>query len=99
MRRTCWTCDHFGKCNPIVRSCKDWQPFGGTAVVFNIQGFAASWEKAHRRWWQRPFYKGLVAQRVHALDRYLAGRNEADVVTESYKAMVKASEEALHGQA
>lgn len=98
MRRICWTCEHFGKCNIDVRVCKDWGAYGGRSFTFDIQSFSAAWERRHRRWYERKYYKGLVDQRMHALDLYLNGRNEADVVDNALQTMKDKAEEPLYAE-
>ena len=54
MKKTCWTCNFFGKCTEERKVCVDWTEWDTKAATDNVEQFAAMWLKKH----DKGFFKG-----------------------------------------
>lgn len=92
--KTCWTCEHFGKCRVDVKVCPDWVKYTGNAIVGNLGTFSQQWIKRHKKWYNKCDIE-LIVQRNKALMAYLKGKSEQEAATQAMESMIETTIEKL----
>lgn len=78
MKKTCYTCNFYGKCAVQVKSCNDWKEWDNETVVLNLEAFNGLWIGLHKKWYER-YPQELYDERMKTISLYLAGETEKQI--------------------